>query len=361
MSDNRALKLLEAFSGVEEDLLERCENAVVCAEFQLQGNVTKAVNRGKVVSLTDKLKNFGKNSWRYGSAIAAVLCVAIVGLAYLSNLRVGVNDSAAYEVMMDETSGGAVAPENGVAADGAMQATASTPTTYYGTAESVETEGTTEQTDGGADDSLRSTNSINNREEKSASTDDLKDATVSGQESAVVEEALGSCKEFVYVTVTEGEARAHEVFGAYVPTRLPEGYVLEGAYVSGEGEQESLMVSWSRGLDSIMVNITLPEETPVTVDVAKTETYDEYLYEIPHAETVPEEYREVFNNPVCAWEDFSLEFVQKRMIVREDAGDTDTPRGNFSVLYPDGVLVYFNGRGTAEEIRALFESMEASN
>ena len=111
-------------------------------------------------------------------------------------------------------------------------------------------------------------------------------------------------------------------------------------------------------MDSIVIRIDIPKEKPTAVDMAKAETYDEYLYDIPHAETVPEEYRDIFDNPVCAWEDFSLEFVQKRMIAREDAGDTDTPRGNFSVLYPDGTVVYFSGRGTAEEIWDLFDSIK---
>ena len=44
----------------------------------------------------------------------------------------------------------------------------------------------------------------------------------------------------------------------------------------------------------------------------------------------------------------------------DDAGDTDTPRGNFSVLYPDGVVVRFNGRGTAQEIWEMFCSMGES-
>ena len=41
-----------------------------------------------------------------------------------------------------------------------------------------------------------------------------------------------------------------------------------------------------------------------------------------------------------------------------DSGDTDTPRGNFAVLYSDGVLVEFSGRGTAEEIWNMFEGLE---
>lgn len=391
MSDKRTIKLLEAFSGVEEDLLERCERAVVGAEEELCG-VEKATgtmtagNQKQIVSLSEKLKkNFKKNSWRYGSAAAAVFCLIVVGVTYVSGLRLTTNDSAAFEAVMDEMTGGA-APENGAIADGTMmQDAASIVEMYQGTVDRGESESVSGTTMESADDIVESTNgmasgqmnvgntaekvqqencendAIHNSGEKSAVAEEKKDAITVRPEAAVTENGTsGGCKEFVYVTVTEADARAHEKFGAYVPVKVPVGYTLEGAYVSGEGEAESLMVSWSRGMDSVMVNITLPEEVPATVDVKKIETYDEYLYDIPHAETVPEVYREVFNNPVCAWEDFSLEFVQKRMISREDAGDTDTPGGNFSVLYPDGVLVYFNGRGTAEEIWELFCSMDAN-
>ncbi len=52
-----------------------------------------------------------------------------------------------------------------------------------------------------------------------------------------------------------------------------------------------------------------------------------------------------------------MEIVESRMKAYEDSGDTATPRGNFKVLYPDGVLVSFNGRGTAQEIWDMFCSM----
>ena len=74
------------------------------------------------------------------------------------------------------------------------------------------------------------------------------------------------------------------------------------------------------------------------------------LYDIPYAETVPEEYRVCFDNPIFMQKDISLDLVQSRMKVVADAGDTGTPRGNFSIIYPEGILLDFNGDGTAEEI-----------
>ena len=103
-------------------------------------------------------------------------------------------------------------------------------------------------------------------------------------------------------------------------------------------------------MDYIMLSLRRTEEDVATVDIDKPETYDQRLYEIPFGETVPGEYREVFDDPVFAWEDLDLEIIRSRMLVFEDRGDTAVPRGNFRVLYPDGMLLGFNGRGTAEEI-----------
>ena len=64
-----------------------------------------------------------------------------------------------------------------------------------------------------------------------------------------------------------------------------------------------------------------------------------------------------YPNGYVAGKDFNLEIVKSRIKSYDDQGDTDTPRGNFSVLYEGGVLIRFNGRGTAEEIWEMFCSM----
>lgn len=338
MSDNRALKLLEAFSGVEEDLLERCEQAVVENNTTGAEDENCAKERGTVISPAGKLREkFRKNSWKYGSAVAAVFCVAIVGLACMNGIRVG-NDTAAFEEAVEDAAGVFVAETTGMSApEVAMR---------------QEDAGNS----GGDEYSYRADDMLNTADKDFVMN--TKGETPEPETAKTEDGIVGNSPEFSYHIVTEKQARTHELFGGYVPEKLPEGYGFVEAYISGEDEAAALVVSWTRGMDSIRVKITMPEKKPTTIQVDQVETYDEYLYGIPHAETVPEEYWDIFNNPVCAWSDFTLEFVQKRMIAREDAGDTDTPRGNFSVLYPDGVVVYFNGRGTAEEIWELFDSME---
>ena len=92
-------------------------------------------------------------------------------------------------------------------------------------------------------------------------------------------------------------------------------------------------------------------------DISRPETYDVYYYEIPYCDSVPEEYYMTFHYPIFRESDFCLDIVKMRMMSVSDQGDTDTPRGSFAVLYDGGVLVEFNGDGDAESIWNMFQSI----
>lgn len=101
-----------------------------------------------------------------------------------------------------------------------------------------------------------------------------------------------------------------------------------------------------------------PEGTGLKpADISKPEMYDVHLYEIPYCDTVPREYAQVFDNPVFLAGDLTLDLVEARMKTVEDGGDTDTPRGRFAVLYDSGVLVEFNGKAEPEEVWDMFASI----
>jgi len=154
------------------------------------------------------------------------------------------------------------------------------------------------------------------------------------------------------------EIREEETLGAYVPDRFPEGYVFESGSRETDG---SLFARWSKGMDDIVISVMWYESDAETdgriVDVTKPETYDVHLYDIPYAETVPEEYRQIFDNPIFPEKDFSAEMVSARIKEVADEGDTGTPRGRFSVLYESGVIVSFNGDCDAERVWQMFTSI----
>ena len=343
-----AMRLMEALSGVDEDLLERCGR-----------------ERGSRIH---------RGLWqRNMRAAAAVLCLAVVGAVswggyQLANLKMGSSDSSGgaggpfaeenREEALDAAAEEAAPqemPENAVS-DGQAQDAGADQSPEQEKAWKEGTEGMAGEAGGGmasdlgeADGNLQGAGG----EEKAAGEEGAA-TTENGNPEGDVDTCLPPLQS---QKLTLAQAREDDVLGAYVPTALPVGYAFEEAYCVTERDEENLTVRWARGMDSITLHLERKGNAPATVDVEKTESYDQRLYEVPYGETVPRQYRQTFDNPVFAAEDFSLEIVESRMKSYDDQGDTDTPRGNFGVLYPDGVLVRFSGRGTAEEIWEMFSSM----
>lgn len=305
-----AMRIFEALSHVDEELLARCEEPVE--------------------------KNFvrKRSIWYYGSAVAACLCLFICGAA-LVNGRVFLNKSSGADGAVSLDS---VKEEMAVDAGGAEPREEAQSAAYV--SDAVGTQGDMQEAAAGENEAMVTESGI------AASDGTAKNSQESQKENTDGEK------------ITLQEARSVAVFGEYVPDCLPSGYVLESVYreKNGEtGDTESIRLCWTHGMDSIFWTISMADAASNSVvDISRPETYDVHLYEIPYADTVPQEYRQVFDNPVFAEADFSLELVKSRMKVISDVGDTDTPRGDFSVLYENGVLVRFNGRGDAESIYQMF-------
>ena len=314
-----ALRLMEALSGVDQELLMRSESR-------------------------------RKPYWTYGRAAAACLALVLVGALSWNGLRMiwmpkgGAGSSSAggdgYDsapMIADvrsndtdelETAGGyAIAEDAGAGDMGSM-------------------DDATKEDLADNESQIQDMESRKEYDEIANSTDGQPEDNPMVSDSREKEEVFADPRD-PRQELSEEEARNTEVFGTYLPKNLPVGYIFKDA----RGNDSGITATWTRGMDSIMISVSLVvPESAVTVDVEKPETYDVWLYEIPYSETVPEEYRQVFNDPLFAADDLSLEVVQSRMKSIRDAGDTDTPRGSFSVLYPDGVLLRFSGRGTADEI-----------
>ena len=339
----RAMRLMEALSGVDERLLERCEDRVIKHQ---------------------------KFLWRSTRAVAAVLCLAVVGAVSwggyrLSNMKMGSADSSggaagAPEAGMEN----AAAPWDGVSGDTAEMDTPGEAAPDGGDEEAGQREeqkvtadrdGSKPQTEmaGNGTGGFGAQQETEQKEQEEGAAEE--NGADGAGDSSVTE--YESCLPLKSEKRTETQARTEAVLGAYVPELLPKGYAFENAYRVPEDSEANLTICWSRGMDSITLQLTKPANQPQTVDESRAELYDVHLYEIPYGESVPEEYRQTFNNPVFAAEDFDLEIVKSRMKSYDDQGDTDTPRGNFGVLFSDGVLVRFSGRGSAEEIWEMFCSM----
>lgn len=336
----KALRLMEALSGVDEELLERAEGG--------------------------EARN--KSRWRYAGPWAAVLCLAVVGAlgwgGYKLTLKVNENasgegmDNMAIEIASAESEGGA-APQEAGTAERAAGDTAAQKSDDLMSQENENGFDIDSASDGAAGDTMGDTGSVQHPGVERAPGMGM--GQENHEEEASHEKATldtESCSVLNQKELTEEEARNQEGLGAYIPREVPRGYTFESAYCNQDLQEGNLTVVWSRGTDIIVWSVAQAQEAPETVDIGAPETYDEYFYEIPHGENVPQEYRQSMDNPTFAREDFTMETVSSRMLSYDDSGDTDTPRENFSVLYRDNIVVNFNGRGTAEEIWEMFVSIE---
>lgn len=339
----RAMRLMEALSGIDEELLERSEGKTVVP------------------------------FWRYSRQLAVCFACMVLGVC-----AVGV-----YSVSTSTKSTTQSAP-SGFAADSAMMNEAAAEGGWSNAGGAANDKSEDMYSEAKAGEMLgeqQSSMQGENNGSGAGKTESMGTNSVANQDKALENSEMSTTRtdsEDVSSLpldsrekITLKAAKEMERIGAYVPETIPSGYQFESARgASAANSYLDMSLCWCKGMDDIMLHITefyaiasMPADVNNAfqkriVDPAKPETYDVSLYEIPYGETVPEEYREIFDHPVFKEADFSLELVKARMKSLPDAGDTNTPRGNFAVLYDSGILVEFNGRGSAEEIWAMFQSIQ---
>ena len=149
---------------------------------------------------------------------------------------------------------------------------------------------------------------------------------------------------YIFEELTFAEAQADPDFGAYMPTALPEGFAEERFHRHMEQNVNYLSGHWSKGWGSDFADlyweISFFDESKQQrlTAAADTEQYDLSLYPIPRADSVPEELREIVDNPIFLAEELTLDVVQARAYRIQDAGDSDGWRMAFSVKYGDIVV-----------------------
>ncbi|WIV13711.1 hypothetical protein [Proteiniborus sp. MB09-C3] len=153
------------------------------------------------------------------------------------------------------------------------------------------------------------------------------------------------------------EARADVDFGKYLPATIPDGFVFEEAlrFINQEGDE--LSAYWVKGMGYIDWHVsTLDESDKMRItSIEDTGNYDLSLYPIPRADSVPNELREIVDNPIFLSEELTLEAVKSRTYEVSDSGDEPGPRMRFSVLYGD-ILVELRIKGASSE--AMFDILQ---
>lgn len=72
--------------------------------------------------------------------------------------------------------------------------------------------------------------------------------------------------------------------------------------------------------------------------VADTENYDLSLYPIPRASSVPDDLREIVDNPIFSADELTMDAVWARAYTTGESGDSNGWRMAFSVRYGDTIV-----------------------
>ena len=166
--------------------------------------------------------------------------------------------------------------------------------------------------------------------------------------SVITPEAIPELTEQIFNTLSE--AQTEPDFGRYLPSELPAGFGDAAIYRFKFQDSNFLSALWSKGLNNLAWAISPYTEKDAhrLTNVNDKENYDLSLYPIPRAESVPDELREMVDNPIFDADELTLETVYCRAYKVNDAGDTDGWRMNFCVRYGD-ILVQVHTKGVDPE------------
>lgn len=156
------------------------------------------------------------------------------------------------------------------------------------------------------------------------------------------------------------EAYADSDFGSYLPAVLPDGFVFEDALRFINQERDVLTIHWAKGMGYIdwRVSRLAERDKKRITSIEDVRNYDLSFYPIPRADSVPDELREIVDNPIFPSDELTLEAVRRRAYEVADSGDISGPRMRFGILYGD-ILVELNVKGASPE--AIFDMVPTVN
>lgn len=311
-NEEHALRIMEALSGVDEELLERCQGAGV--ERAAEPGVETASDRTAGPGVGTVVNRF---VWRHGRACAACLCLVILGAVLWGMERqvlkpYGSKDMstgsaaecatsmAGSAEAMEEVSAEGVATENAESEAGMQTTLSEEEKVLADCAEAMEPQWIDIQQC-----------AKENAAQKSQMEAQMEDF---GGSTAVTEEKQSDELQAAY---------SLEDVGAYIPDRIPAGYESISVRRSNTGEgRNRVTLLWNNGEKNLWLNIT---ETDWTADIR--------IDSEPPVFTVEEDWKNLLPKP------------------DEDGGI------QFGLLFEDGVLVEYQGCLTEDEVFELFDSI----
>lgn len=140
--------------------------------------------------------------------------------------------------------------------------------------------------------------------------------------------------------LTLEEARKEADFGSYMIQEIPAGFTEESIRRYKNQNMNYLSGLWTKGYDSLSWKIYFYDEKDEVrlTSVEEKKNYDLSLYPIPRAESVPENLREIVDNPIFEADELTLETVYARAYQVNEVGEDDGWRMEFCVRYEDVIV-----------------------
>lgn len=157
------------------------------------------------------------------------------------------------------------------------------------------------------------------------------------------------------------EAYSDVRFGKYLPQELPPHFTFDNANRFINQTRDSLSALWYKGTGHIswQASVITDMEKENIISVADKENYDLSLYSIPYADSVPDDLRQIVNNPIFLAEEMTLNVVKARAVYSEnDTGDEQGYRIKFGVLYDDVLIDISVKNVTPDTVWAMLLSLE---
>lgn len=151
-------------------------------------------------------------------------------------------------------------------------------------------------------------------------------------------------------TLSHEESLRDSAYGAYMLKSVPSGFSEESIRRYNDQTSDYLSGLWTSGYDEIrwkVYTISDADEIRLT-SVADTKNYDLSLYPIPRASSVPEDLREIVDNPIFSADELTMEALRARAYKTGETGDSTGWRMEFSVKYGD-VVVEVRSKGVDPE------------
>ena len=295
----RALRIMEALSGVDEELLERSgrENGATAQNGETVRNGEKTEKRNRREGA--KLYRFVH---RHGKLLAACLCLAVLGTAFWGLQRLEgfpYGSSKTTEAFTMDSAVDNCAPE---AAEEMVAA---------GAQSNEEPEDAGEQQTTGATGMTGGTEAVKKEMAEMAVAEEDKSVQNSGANIPDEE-------------ISWEDAREPEGLGAYIPSKLPAGYREEYACRGTDsGRTVRLTLRWSNGKQDLQLGIS------------EADWNEEIRFDAePPVFTAEEDWKNLLPEP-----------------------DEDGCR-QFGLLLESGILVEYRGYLEKEEILEMFESIQ---